>query len=104
MKRRSFLALAVSSLGLAFLPKRADADCWLTPEETPAVTMRTFRSSAAIRAGGSRAARAGNTTKRQRKPTPAASSVASTSSITGIGRAAVEGDGGRGPGSRSATT
>jgi protocatechuate 3,4-dioxygenase beta subunit len=34
MKRRSFLALALSSLGLLFLPKRADADCWLTPEET----------------------------------------------------------------------
>ena len=34
MKRRSFLALAVSSLGLVLWPRRADADCWLTPEET----------------------------------------------------------------------
>ena len=34
MNRRSFLALLVSSLGFALLPRRADADCWLTPQET----------------------------------------------------------------------
>ena len=34
MNRRGFLALALSSLGLALLPRRAGADCWLTPQET----------------------------------------------------------------------
>jgi protocatechuate 3,4-dioxygenase beta subunit len=34
VKRRSFLALALSSLAFALWPRRADADCWLTPEET----------------------------------------------------------------------
>jgi protocatechuate 3,4-dioxygenase beta subunit len=34
VKRRSFLALAVSSLAFVLWPRRADADCWLTPEET----------------------------------------------------------------------
>ena len=34
MNRRSFLLLTLSSIGLALLPRRADADCWLTPQET----------------------------------------------------------------------